>query len=557
MKTKVHGQFETPLKGLSNIFGKIKNEQKLEIEDIKVLTTFIDEFTTVSTHEQTIGQKIVNQVKEVNTHHHTHTCYKKGNNCRFGFPRPPAPYTIISRPVGEMEASDRKKLFKKLNDIISKVMMVLESDDDVRDILRKFDKNLEVSFEDHAKGKESRIREACKKAKVEYDDYIKALSVNRVGYKIVISRDVDELYTNNYNLEWMRNWDANHDIQIAIDFFAIVNYITNYISKPDTTTVEIVKNAMKDISATDYKERMRIAANVFLKTRQIYESEAVYRLIPSLTLCMSNISCQFVSTESKDDRSVRWIKATEEQLQSGIKFVQLDNQEGYFYQQQTLWDKYLRRPDVLKDICFAQFAKCFKSVSASQVKTDDQSDPSSEDEDDYVGDNRGSKFDYIMRSDGQKGKKLPDTFALMDPQPGEVPIMKKRKKPCALRFHKVKELNDPMKYMLSELMLYRPLREEVPQDDILVLYEEKFGDTTKIEIVKSQVMEHLESVSEARFYAEEAKKELDLEQVAEAMDAQGLQDNEDCDEEGLQDHPEYMVYHPGNKSCNHALCCLA
>ena len=37
------------------------------------------------------------------------------------------------------------------------------------------------------------------KAKVEYEDYIQALSVNRAGYQIVLSRDVDELYTNNYH----------------------------------------------------------------------------------------------------------------------------------------------------------------------------------------------------------------------------------------------------------------------------------------------------------------------------------------------------------------------
>ena len=451
-----------------------------------------------------------------------------------------------------MDAADRKKLFKKHNDIISKVMSVVESDDDIKEIVTKFDKQSEMNSMEHAKGKEMRIREVCKKAKVEYDDYIQALSLNRAGYQIVMSRNVDELYINNYNVEWMRNWNGNHDIQIAIDFFAVITYLTNYISKPDTATVEIVKNAMKDTPATDYKDRMRIAANVFLKTRQIYESEAVYRLIPSLTLSMSNISCQFVATGSKDDRSVRWIRATEEQLQSGIKFVQLDNQEGYYYQQQTLWDKYLRRPGVLEDISFAQFAKCFKSMSASSAKTDveddDISEPSSDEEDGHVDDKKVfSKFDYIMRCDGQQGKKLPDTICLLDPQPGEASMMKKRKNPCALRFHKVKEVNDPMRYMLSELMLYRPLREEVPPHDILALYEEKHGETRKIEIVKSQVMEHLESVTEARFYAEEAKKELDLEEVAETMDAQGHQDNEDCNDEGLQDHPEYMVHHPGNK----------
>ena len=551
MKVKNPVSDGCPLKGLSRIFSKMKNDQKLEEDEINVLKEFIDEFTTVSTHEGTVGERIVSQVQEVNIHHHTKTCYKKGSFCRFGFPRPPSPYTIISRPVGEMEAEDRKKLFKKHNDVISKVMMIVETDEDLKKIMEKFDKESEMTVSDHVQGKELRIREACKMANVDYEDYIQALSVNRVGYKIVMSRDVDELNVNNYNVEWMRNWDANLDIQIAIDFFAIITYITNYISKPDTATVDIVKNAMKETPATDYKERMRIAANVFLKNRQIGESEAVYRLIPSLTLSMSNVSCQFVSTGSKDERSLRWIKATEEQIKSGIKAVELHNQEGYYFQQQTLWDKYLRRPEILEDICFAQFSKCYKSLPMSHGKMLDEADDDlceacSEDEDDHVDSEEGSKFDFIMRYDGRKGRKLPDTISLNDPQPGEASMMKKRRKPCALRFHKVKESTDPLRYMLSELMLYRPLRREVPQDDILTLYEETFGDTSKVETVKSQVMEFLESVSEARFYAEEAKKELELEQVAENMDAQGQQENDDCQEEGLQDHPEYLACNPGN-----------
>ena len=125
-------------------------------------------------------------------------------------------------------------------------------------------------------------------------------------------------------------------------------------------------------------------------------------------------------------------------------------------------------------------------------------------------------------------------------------MMRKRKRPCALRFYKVKESNDPIGFMLSEVMLHRPLRDEVPRDDVLALYEEKHDNTLKVEIVKSQVMEFLESVSEARFYAEEALKELDLEVAGELMDAQGEQDNEDCQDEGLQDHLDYLACIPGN-----------
>ena len=100
-------------------------------------------------------------------------------------------------------------------------------------------------------------------------------------------------------------------------------------------------------------------------------------------------------------------------------------------------------------------------------------------------------------------------------------------------------------YIYLTTIFRKCTRGEVPYDDILALYEERFEDTSKIETVKSQVMEFLESVSEARFYAEEAKKELELEQVAENMDAQGQQDNDDCPEEGFQDHPEYLACNPG------------
>ena len=39
---------------------------------------------------------------------------------------------------------------------------------------------------------------------------------------------------------------------------------------------------------------------------------AMYRLIPSITLAMSNVTCQFVQTGPKADRSIMWKKATEE-----------------------------------------------------------------------------------------------------------------------------------------------------------------------------------------------------------------------------------------------------
>ena len=50
------------------------------------------------------------------------------------------------------------------------------------------------------------------KAEVVYKDYVAALQVSNRGYRIVYARDIDELYINNYNVDWMRAWDGNLDI---------------------------------------------------------------------------------------------------------------------------------------------------------------------------------------------------------------------------------------------------------------------------------------------------------------------------------------------------------
>ena len=69
--------------------------------------------------------------------------------------------------------------------------------------------------------------------------------------------------------------------------------------------------------------------------------------------------------------------------------------------------------------------------------------------------------------------------------------------------------------MLSELMLYRPTSTEIEIDQVEALYGEMYNDKRKVDIVKSQVMEHLEGVEEARYYVEQAKKEIDLTEIAE------------------------------------------
>ena len=359
---------------------------------------------------------------------------------------------------------------------------------------------------------------------------------------------------NPYNREWMQAWDGNLDIQPCLDYFAVSTYITDYYAKADTAMMTALKTAMKASNENEIKEKMKVVANLFLTHRQIGEAEAVYRLIPSLTLSMSNIACQFLFTARKEERSMRWRRATEEQLQKGIAAKRLDQQEGFWYEQPDLWNKYLRRPVELKDICCAQFARIYKGVNPKEGKTNEDEEDELpevfEDEDDAEDEDGDEfKFNFIMtfRENGKKGKPLPSLIKLLNPYPGEAVWMKKRSRPVALRYHKYQKDNDHKRYMLSEIMKYTPLDDEVEDDKIEELYNEMIDGVRKIEIVKRQVMPHLEGVTEARYYIEKMNKEVQANLQADAakrINPMGVQDDDDCEDEGEEDHEDYLFCDP-------------
>ena len=61
--------------------------------------------------------------------------------------------------------------------------------------------------------------------------YHELLSHSMKGFAVVLRRDIDEVWTNSYNHEWLEIWDSNLDMQIALDMYAIVTYITDYYLK--------------------------------------------------------------------------------------------------------------------------------------------------------------------------------------------------------------------------------------------------------------------------------------------------------------------------------------
>ena len=55
----------------------------------------------------------------------------------------------------------------------------------------------------------------------DYDLYIRALKSAKGGFSIIIERDIDEIFVNSYNPEWILAWNGNMDLQICLDYFNI------------------------------------------------------------------------------------------------------------------------------------------------------------------------------------------------------------------------------------------------------------------------------------------------------------------------------------------------
>ena len=535
----------TPLKGLSKAFKSLKNNEDLTKKEIEVLKCFADEFITVSTHSATVGADVSKIAREVNLHHHTHTCRKHGDKCRFGFEKLPSPETIVAQPA---KGEGRLKLLSKCNDIIFKVREVLSNKENIDKIFKKFNKEDEKPGEDYEQKRLERIKLMLKEANVSFEDYMTTLKTTKKGYSIVLARDIDEININNFNIEWLRAWNANIDIQICLDYHAVVTYITDYYSKCETELVKMIQSVLDKSQTTNNKEKMKIVSDIFQRSRQMGEAEAVYKLIPNMVLTNSNVTCQWVSICTPEERSSRYLKAQKHHIDAGLPLIELDGHEGLWYEQQDIWSKYLRRPDSLEDICLAQFAKMYrgsKKKSSENLEDHDQME-----EDDVIVEDsdesfQNTKFNYIMtyRRNGVRGKKLPDEIVLKNPIPGEAFVMQKRSSPIALRFHKVKQDNDSERYFYGEVMLYYPLRRELDLSEATHIYEESFDGTRKVQLVKSQVMEHLEGVEEARYHLEQLESEIDFSEIGKDLDPEGEHDNEYCEELEAQES-EYGHLNP-------------
>ena len=153
--------YEKPMEGLEEVFTKLRtDEENLTEENFVTLKNFIDSFVTCSIHKGTVGKDVAKIANEVQKHQHTKTCRKNGTECRFHFPKPPAPHTIVMIPVQK----ENRSTYVEAQKLIGKVMEVVTNPEKVEEIMQQYDKDSEAAGTDHQEKRAARIKKVCQEA---------------------------------------------------------------------------------------------------------------------------------------------------------------------------------------------------------------------------------------------------------------------------------------------------------------------------------------------------------------------------------------------------------
>ena len=595
-------------KGLGEAYTHFRQEENVTDEDIDVMARFVDAMSTVSLCAAEVGEQVVKTAKETQNHHHTKKACRKngGSGCRFGKPHFPSDRTLIAVPrrmwavhkgmhsddlvmdyleneEGEMSDDNEKDnpdklpkselLHRRFEKVLKKVKAVLEDEQALAAIWEKVPSKGDT-VEEYEQNRRLRIKEMLAMAEVDEVLYYGALQHSNRGVVIVQKRDLDEIMIESYNAEWLKEWNGNISLLICGDFFGVITYVTEYYSKDETKTMQAIKDMLKNRPDENTKEKMKAIANEFMRRRQIGESEGFYKLLPDLLLTNSNITKVWLSLENPKEKVKRMRRAEEDVKEANEIYKKIDGAEGLWSEQPDLMSKWYRRENAVSeeeqemyadagDVSLAQFAKMFTGSKSGDDKQRDEyegqnnqhADIYPEDEATVVEENDDrpdAHFHYLMWGGGEdeevKGQLLlPNVIKIKDPLPGELPFMRKRRSPAVLRFMKNKrDQGNPTKFFLQEMALYDPDACEamynLTDEELLDRYQNR---QEKILRVKSQVMEHLQDVEQARQYVEAADK-LDLEKTAAELDA-AIQQEEDELEGGEVEHPDYQHLDPGQE----------
>nr|XP_022311157.1 uncharacterized protein LOC111116452 [Crassostrea virginica] len=299
----------------------IENAPRLDQDGEEAVCEFIDNYVSCAVPSENEDGDFRNTVLAVQQHSkkHSKSCRKKGSECRFNFPRPPSVNTFISSPQ-EQEVSDNDTETGNLKQeqLIAKQILL-----NVWNQMQDLDdsKTTEQMFTD------------IDLTQAQYEAAHKTLAKKR---SIVLRRNPDELWINQYNPCLLKCWDANMDIQFVLDPFSCIVYIVSYISKSEREMGMLLKQTK--IEAEEGNENARSTLKKI--------GENTTRLTKPLSQLKRKVSNEY--REHNDDN---------------------DSEDESDIWMTNIVERYENRPDesLFQNMCLAEFCSEFRVLAKSQI----------------------------------------------------------------------------------------------------------------------------------------------------------------------------------------------
>ena len=473
----------------------IENAPNLERSSREEIEQFVDNYLTCSTD----NEETVNLVK-LQTHKHSRTCRKKGKPiCRFGFPIPPFPRTMLLYPLDE-----EVEKYKTKYSLLQKVMNECKDTEGM-----SFDEFLE------------------KVAKMEFDEYVKCIRSSLKAPKVFLDRKPNEMRINLFNGKILLAWKANLDIQIVLEPYGCASYIVGYISKSQRGMSAQLDAAAKEARKgnLDLKKQVRHIGNVFSNCVEVSAQEAVYLdLQIPLTKCTRDIV--FINTSTTAERVfLLKPKSVLDELPAESTDIESSN----------VIQRYSKRPKQLSKFCLADYVSKVDVIYPKGDKLPEKFEEKNEDE---IDESSSSDENENCLQDESNANDSHTSVLLYEAKNGTK--YKKRKVPRIIRYVRYNKKNDSENYYREQLMLFIPWRNE--EKDLISGFEtfEAHYKALKISIEsKSNEYEHhAEELELARQMMEDEDNAYD--QIAPNAE----QENREAEDEGIIEADKFVYFNP-------------
>ena len=472
----------------------IENAPKLEKNTEEEIIQFVDNYLTCSTDDGEIGQLV-----ELQSHKHSKSCRKKGKAiCRFGFPLPPLPRTLLLHPLNE----DIEK-YKKKHSELQKSMNEYKNVSDI-----SFDEFLEQV------------------AKMDLENYIKCIRSTLSAPKIFLKRNPNEMRINLFNKTILLGWKANLDIQMVLEPYGCAAYVVGYISKSQRGMSAQLDAAAREARKGnfDIKKQVRHIGNVFSNCVEVSAQEAVY-LALQIPLTKATRDIVFINTSIPEERIfLLKSKSVLDELPAESTNIEADN----------IIQRYAKRPRQLEKFCLADYVPTVDIVYPKGNRLPEKTEDTNED--DVYSCDSSDENDVDDIDDGIESKHHGSDLLYVAKNGTK---FKHRKNPRIIRYVRYDVKKDPENYYRERLMLFMPWRNEAK--DLLGSYEtyEAHYAVLKdnLESKRSQYEHHIEELELARQMAEEDDA---YDEIAPNTE----HENREAEEEGDREAENFVYFNP-------------